>query len=493
MDPIALVASAVWATMVCTLLFLLPGATLGPVVLPGASTPLARLGRAAGVSLLATLLLCTTLARLGVLTTPVLLGSLVALTALGLVLHRPSLSRPRRHRRAWWLGAVAGLALAGALVVLPSAAGSFPDLLPKSSTTWYYANLAQEVAGQGALPRELPEWGASRPFQTDYLPVTAHTAAALVLLPGDLLVDLELYRLIVLVLGLLFATLLFRRWVSGWAALLGAILLFDTVRLDQKFDGYRPETVALVLALFTLWVADRAFVERRRGAFAVALVGSVLVFLSHAEVFLILAPALVGLGFARLVVAPGGNRSRLGLRGRWRARDLAAPVMAVALIVGGIVARRRRRMGADRRESHPRLRRRRWACARGRSWRAPRPAGRDPGRLDLHGRPDMGLLHGLGGAGARRRPAAGRLHRHAPAATLDRPGLARARRPAAIRARGPRPAGGRAAAGMAVPRCAPPPVRARLGDLRRSAGRRLRSCSTRYRTRTCRSERPAGG
>ncbi len=77
MDPIALVASAVWATMVSILLFLLPGAALGPMVLPGASSPLARVGRAAGVSLLATLLLCTILARLGWLTVPVLLLSLV--------------------------------------------------------------------------------------------------------------------------------------------------------------------------------------------------------------------------------------------------------------------------------------------------------------------------------------------------------------------------------------------------------------------------------
>jgi len=46
--------------------------------------------------------------------------------------------------------------------------------------------------------------------------------------------------------------------------LAGAILLLGTVRLDQKFDGYRPETVAFVLALFVLWVADRAFVERDR-------------------------------------------------------------------------------------------------------------------------------------------------------------------------------------------------------------------------------------
>ena len=335
MDPIALVASAVWATMVSILLFLLPGAALGPVVLPGASTPLARVGRAAGVSLLATLLLCTLLARLGWLSVPTLLASLVGLTALGFAWRRPYLERPSDRRRRWWLAAVAGVVLAGVLVVVPSAAAAWPDLLPKSSTTWYYANLAQSMAQLGAIPAQLPEWGALRPFQTDYLPVTAHTAAAMLLVPGDLLTDLELYRLITLSLGLLFATLLFRRWVSGWAALLGAILLLATVRLDQKFDGYRPETLALVVALFTLWVADRAFVERSPRAIAVALVGTALVFLSHAEVFLILAPALFGIAVARTLIAPGGRGSRIGLRtARWRPA-LWAPVLAIGLIVGG--------------------------------------------------------------------------------------------------------------------------------------------------------------
>ena len=335
MDPIALVASAVWATMVSILLFLLPGAALGPVVLPGASTPLARVGRAAGVSLLATLLLCTLMARLGWLSVPVLLASLVGLTALGFAWRRPYLERPSDRRRRWWLAGMAGVVLAGALVVVPSAAAAWPDLLPKSSTTWYYANLAQSMAQLGAIPAQLPEWGALRPFQTDYLPVTAHTAAAMLLVPGDLLTDLELYRLITLALGLLFATLLFRRWVSGWAALLGAILLLATVRLDQKFDGYRPETVALVVALFTLWVADRAFTERSPRAMAVALVGTALVFLSHAEVFLILAPALVGIAVARTLIAPGGRGSKIGLRTAGRRPALWAPALAIGLIVGG--------------------------------------------------------------------------------------------------------------------------------------------------------------
>ncbi|MEA2612710.1 MAG: hypothetical protein QOI52_669, partial [Chloroflexota bacterium] len=65
MDPIALLTSAVTATIVSALLFVLPGAALGPIVLPGASTPLTGVGRAAGVSLLATLVTCTLLARVG--------------------------------------------------------------------------------------------------------------------------------------------------------------------------------------------------------------------------------------------------------------------------------------------------------------------------------------------------------------------------------------------------------------------------------------------
>ena len=83
--------------------------------------------------------------------------------------------------------------------------------------------------------------------------------------PGlDCGVVLEVYRLAVLRRGVLFAALLFRRWVSSWIAVLGACLLLATVRLEAKFLDYRPETWALVLALFTLWLVDRAMVERSR-------------------------------------------------------------------------------------------------------------------------------------------------------------------------------------------------------------------------------------
>jgi hypothetical protein len=327
MDPIAPLTFAVVATMVSVLLFLLPGMALGPVVLPGASTPLARVGRAAGVSLLVGLIGCTVLASLGQLSGASVVALMVGATVLGVLLRPPRWRMPvlRGRRRAWWVAAAAGTALALVLIVIPSHLGVRPDLLPRSSTTWYYLHLAQATADLGTFPAQLAEWGALHPFPTDYLPVTAHTAGALLLLPGDQLARLEIYRVIVLALAVLFATLLFRRWVSGWTALAGAILLLGTARLDQKFDGYRPETVALVLALFTLWVADRALVERDRGLVALAMVGAAVVFLAHAEVFLILAPALVGIGLARFLL-PG-----------LAARRLAVPGLAAAIVAGGMV------------------------------------------------------------------------------------------------------------------------------------------------------------
>ena len=294
-------ASAVWTTIVVLLLFVLPGAALGPLVVP-ATTPLGRLARTAGVSLLAGMVVCLALVTVGLLTGPAVVVSILVITVVGFGIRRPRVRLPGRRARGWWVGAAGGALLAIALVVLPSRASVGPELLPVTSTTWYYANLAQTMAALGRIPTELAEWGSIRPFQDDYLPVTAHTAGAMLLLPGDVLSDLEIYRLAILCVGLVLGVALLRRWVSTWVALLGTILLFSTVFLDQKFDGYRPETVAFDLALFTLWLADRAMVERTWRPVALAIVSAALVFTSHAEVFLILVAALAGLSVARAIV-----------------------------------------------------------------------------------------------------------------------------------------------------------------------------------------------
>jgi hypothetical protein len=343
MDPVALSAAALQAGVALALIFVVPGLALGPIVAPGASTPLGRIGRAVGASLLTTSIGCTVLAWLGVLAPATTIALLVAATGLALFVRRRSIHgfrRPSRRAIRWWLGAGAGVLLAGALVVVPSRLSVGESLLPFTSTVWYYANLARVVAIGGSFPATLPEWGTERPFQTDYLPVTAHTAATLQLLPGDLLVQLELYRLALLIVGLVLATLLFRRWVSSWLALLGAILLFTTVRLEFKYLAYKPETFALDLALFGLWLVDRAIVEGSRRLALTAAVTGGLVYLAHAEVFLVYLAAVAGVVAARSFVVAGARRRWLGLgiaAGFWRRIGLAFAIVALA-VVGGTLA-----------------------------------------------------------------------------------------------------------------------------------------------------------
>jgi hypothetical protein len=320
------------------------GLAWGPVLAPGSGSPIVTAGRAAAASLLVAAVTCTVLASLGALTPVAIVAALLALTGLPFLLpgRRRDAARwlhgvvsRRRGRRAVTLAlGVVGVGVALALVILPSRAAVGDAFLPFSSTVWYYANLARETALGGGFPTELPEWGTLRPFQTDYLPVTAHTAAAFALLPGlDVQVTLEAYRLAVLAATFAAAVLLFRRFVSIWLAVLGACLLLATVRLEGKFLAYRPETWALVPALFTLWLADRAMVERSWRLAAAAVVAAAVVWLAHAEVFLLLGPGVVGLAAARLLAA----RGRVGLRIPPRSALVPVAAVAGAVLAGGLL------------------------------------------------------------------------------------------------------------------------------------------------------------
>ena len=67
MDPVVLLVTTLQAAAALAVMFVIPGLALGPLLAPGASTPLARAGRAVGVSLLTVSIACTVLARLGIL------------------------------------------------------------------------------------------------------------------------------------------------------------------------------------------------------------------------------------------------------------------------------------------------------------------------------------------------------------------------------------------------------------------------------------------
>jgi hypothetical protein len=346
MDPIAILFEATRAAAALVLLFLLPGLTLGSVVAPGASTHLARLGRAVGVSLVVTAIACMMLGRLGLLRPTILIALLVGLTLLPLHSRLPRRpGRPTRRARNWWLGAAAGALLAALLAVVPAGpqAGGAP--VPSGPTSWTDAALAWSTADTGGFRADLPAWGAVGPLDVNHGPLTAHSAAAFLLMQSDRLVELNLYRLAVLLSGLVLATLLFRRWVSTWIALLGAILLFRTAWIESLVAGYGPEGWGLVVALFALWLADRAIAERSRRLTVAATVSGAVVFLVDVEVFLVFGAALAGIGIARAFVQPGGGPESAGGLGHRHGRrvglrspigvDVVRPLALSAAVVGG--------------------------------------------------------------------------------------------------------------------------------------------------------------
>lgn len=338
MELLQLAAAATQTAIVLALLFVLPGLAWGPLLVPGIGSPLELAGRAVGLSLLTSAVGCTVLAVTGLLQPIVVVAMLVLATALPVGLRWPPDGRGRwrgwpTRRRRWLAGAALGTAFVCIATIVRSRLEVGPSLLPFTSTVWYYVNLATRLAAAGRIPGTLPEWGADRPFQTDYLPVTAHTAAAIQLLPGETLAQMEVYRLAVLAVAVIIAAALLRRWVSSWLAVLGAVLLVATVRLDFKFLAYKPETFGLVLVLFALWLADRAITERRLHLALVAAATGGLAFLSHAEVFLLFGPGIAGIVAARLLVDPAGGR--LGLRLPDPRAALAPALVGLAILAGG--------------------------------------------------------------------------------------------------------------------------------------------------------------
>ena len=329
---------AVQTVAVLAACFVVPGITWGPLIAPGTPPGLNRIGRTVGSSLVVTAIGMTALAIVGLLRPAVVITTLALLSLAPLAI--PSVRRsiaglrlPARRQVSWAL-AIAGLGLAATFIVVPSHAKLDEAPLPASTTVWYYARLAESVAATGGFPADFAEWGGTRPFQTDYAPFTAHSAAVFDLLPADLPAALESYRLAILAVGFCLGVLLLRRWFSTWLAVLGTVLLLGTVRLDQRLLTYRPEAFAFVLALLALWLVDRAAVERTPRLIAAASVSLGVVFAAHAEVFLVVLPAAAGIALARGPLRPSNGRT--GFRAVAGRTSLAGP--ATVLVVAVLAA-----------------------------------------------------------------------------------------------------------------------------------------------------------
>jgi hypothetical protein len=330
----------IFAILLC---FVLPGLTWGPLLAPGRLSDLGRLGRAVGASIIVTALLATVLVAIGRLEPAKAAVSLLILTALplGSSRVRGELTDSIRSRRRLAPMALAVAAVAATVVHLArSHAILGPESLPATSTVWYYAHLADMVGSSGGIPSLFPEWGGLRPFQTDYLPFTAHSAMTFSLMGVDLVASLEIYRLAILASAVAIAVLLFRRWMPTWIAIVGALLLVTTLRMDWKLLSYKPETFGFVIGMFALWLADRAAVERSPRLAVTAAIAFAVVVMSHAEIAVVLLPAVAGIALARGVLRPGDGRLGIPVRlGQPALRSTLIPVVAVVVgLTGGLVA-----------------------------------------------------------------------------------------------------------------------------------------------------------
>ena len=327
------VSSATWTVAVIVLLFWLPGIGWGALLAPGRVGWLGAAARVAGAGLLVSLATMAALAVLGLAEpVPIVVATLaVSIVPFAVPRVRNETMAPRswaaRIRRVGGL-ALASCGLVAVAIVIPSHAQLGSSELPFSTPVWYYATLAEAIESSGGVPDTISEWGGDRPFQDDYLPASAHAAAAAILLPGDLPSWVEWYRLAILVSFAVVCAGLLSRWFPSWLAVAGTVLLAASVRFESKFLAYRPETVALILVLFVIWLADRALAERRPRLVVAAGVASAGVFLVHAEMFLLLGPAIVGLLAGRWLM--GGD-------GRWRRPDRQR-IGRGALVGGSILA-----------------------------------------------------------------------------------------------------------------------------------------------------------
>ena len=242
------------------------------------------------------------------------------------------------------------------------------------------------MAQLGAIPAQLPEWGALRPFQTDYLPVTAHTAAAMLLRarrPADRPRALPAHHARA-------RRCCSRRSCSAAGCPAGPPCSARSC-CSRPSGSTRSSMATGPRRSPWSWPSSRCGSPTARSSSGALgrspwrSSATALVFLSHAEVFLILAPALVGIAVARTLIAPGGRGSRIGAADRAMAPGALGSGpgdRARSSAVGALGAAGGWALTGESRD--PRL------CARpGRTAaRGPRarPSRRGPGRVDLHGR-----------------------------------------------------------------------------------------------------------
>ncbi len=173
--------------------------------------------------------------------------------------------------------------------------------LPRGTTVWFYWDLVTETVAEGSLPDTRLEWGRTRPFPVEYGVTTLHGAATAKLAGGTDLELLERYRFFMVLLGLVAAYALWRRWLPAWWAWIAGLLTIAAPQIANRFVSYRPETFGLLLVLWSAWLLDEGLERRSARWTGLAAVVSACAFMAHAEVWLVGVPLWAAIVISRVL------------------------------------------------------------------------------------------------------------------------------------------------------------------------------------------------
>ncbi len=184
--------------------------------------------------------------------------------------------------------------------------------LPRGTTVWFYWDLVTETVAADSLPDTRLEWGGTRPFPVEYAVTTLHGAATAKLAGGADLELLERYRFFMVLLGLVAAYALWRRWLPAWWAWTAGLLTIAAPQIANRFVSYRPEAFGLLLVLWSGWLLNEGLERRSARWTALAAILGACALMAHAEVWLISVPLWAAILASRAVPL---ERIRRAVRG----------------------------------------------------------------------------------------------------------------------------------------------------------------------------------
>ena len=138
-----------------------------------------------------------------------------------------------------------------------------PGASPSNLFQWYYWDLGRVLGQVGAVPSFVTEYGTRIRWLPDYLAfnILSESYRGLTGFLGatDAIVA---FRVPIAALGIAAVYAVMTLWFPRWVSVFGTALSTSTVWFVTKFNGYKPESLGVVIGLLGLYLAVRGLRDR---------------------------------------------------------------------------------------------------------------------------------------------------------------------------------------------------------------------------------------